>query len=202
LNHGVDTIRFAPRPFPDDPFTVLAVGRLVEKKGFDVLLAALARLEVPARLRLIGEGPMRPQLTAMIHDLGLRAQVELRGPDTHDGLPEEFAAAHVLAVPSVIDRTGDRDGLPNVVLEAMACGRPVVGTDVGAIPAAVIDGETGYVVPERDPDALANRLQKLALDRPLVLGMGEAARASIVERYELGRCTERLIARFRDVYGR
>ena len=143
---------------------------------------------------------MRPDLTALIHDLGLRGQVDLHGPDTHDALPDEFSAAHVLAVPSVVDRSGDRDGLPNVVLEAMACGRPVVGTDVGAIASAVVDCETGYVVAANDPDALAARLQKLALDRPLMVAMGDAARAAILQRYELGRCTERLIARFRDAY--
>jgi len=201
MAHGVDLGRFRARPFADGPFTVLAVGRFVEKKGFDVLVRAIAAIETPVCLRLIGAGSKRAKLQALVAELGIEDRVHFAGPRTHDELPAAFAHAHVVAVPSVVDTTGDRDGLPNVVLEAMASGRPVVGTDVGAIARAVVDGATGYIVAPHDPDALANRIQKLALDRELMAAMGRAARELAEERFSLHECTERLATRFAQVYG-
>ena len=128
--HGVDLLRFRPRPVPaPEPLRILAVGRLVAKKGFDVLLEAVVRLDRPVsaayrRRRCRAQAACREHIAA-----GLDAQVVLVNSMTHDTLPAEYAAAHVVAVPSVVDRTGDRDGLPNVVLEAMASGRPVVASD-------------------------------------------------------------------------
>ena len=93
-----------------EPLHLLAVGRLVEKKGFAVLLAALALLEIPFTLRIIGEGPERAGLQAMIDACGLQDRVSLYGPMTHAQLPTEYAAAHVVVAPSILDRSGDRDG--------------------------------------------------------------------------------------------
>ncbi|HEX9992050.1 MAG TPA: glycosyltransferase, partial [Acidimicrobiales bacterium] len=118
--HGVDLDRFSPAPPPGGPVTsLLAVGRLVEKKGFDVLVEALALVDRPCRLRLVGDGPERPRLEAAVARLGLGDRVDLLGRRTHADLPALYAAADVVVVPSVVDANADRDGLPNVVLEAM-----------------------------------------------------------------------------------
>ena len=130
---------------------MLAVGRLVAKKGFDVLVEAAARVERPFRLRIVGEGPEREALERRISSAGLGGRIELCGPRTHAELPGEYASADLVVVPSVVDPTGDRDGLPNVVLEAMACARPVVASDVAAIATAVTPGETGLLVPASRP---------------------------------------------------
>ena len=115
ISHGVDTDRFRPTPFPPrEPVRLLAVGRLVEKKGFHVLLEAVARLPFPFHLRIIGEGPERERLAAAMTDAGLSDRVALCGGMTHAELPDEYANAHMVIVPSILDRSGDRDGLPNV----------------------------------------------------------------------------------------
>lgn len=191
--HGVDTRRFRPRPAPRDRvLRLLAVGRLVEKKGFAVLVAAIARVHAPVTVRIVGEGPGRDALADAIAAHGLGARIVLAGPATHADLPREYARAHVVVVPSIRDRSGDRDGLPNVVLEAMASGRPVVASDVGAIRSAVSHGRTGLLVPPGDAAALAAALDRLAA-RPLLRGrLGRCARARAERRFELGRCTARL----------
>ncbi|HST65457.1 MAG TPA: glycosyltransferase [Mycobacteriales bacterium] len=191
VRHGVDLTAFPATEPPDaDPVALLAVGRLVEKKGFDVLLEALARLDRPYRLRLVGEGPLRPRLEAMIAARRLADRVELVGRCTHATLPAYYAAADVVVVPSVVDSTGDRDGLPNVVLESMASRRPVVASAVAAIPAAVRDGVTGTLVPPRDPDALAAALTALIDDPARRHALGRGARAVAATEFALTGRTE------------
>ena len=143
--HGVDLERFVRQPFPEmKVLKLLAVGRLVEKKGFHVLIDAAARLRVPFQLEIVGEGPEERRLTELIRAHSLESKVRLCGPKTHDDLPEAYSRAHVLVAPSIIDQSGDRDGLPNVVLEAMACGRPVIASDVAALGSAVIHEKPDY----------------------------------------------------------
>jgi glycosyltransferase involved in cell wall biosynthesis len=191
VRHGVDLAAFpATTPPGGDPVELLAVGRLVEKKGFEVLLAALARLDRPYRLRLVGDGPLRERLTALIAAHRLADRVELVGRCTHATLPGYYASADVVVVPSIVDSAGDRDGLPNVVLESMASQRPVVASEVAAIPAAVRDGVTGALVPPRDPDALAGALAAL-IDSPARRAeLGRGARAVAETEFGLHSRTE------------
>lgn len=195
LPHGVDLSRFRPAPPPADrrPVELLAVGRLVEKKGFVHLVEAMAGLDAEARLRIVGDGPLGPELQARIDDLGLTATVELIGRRTHLELPALYAGADAVVVPSVIDRAGDRDGLPNVVLEAMAAGRPVVGTTVAAIPCAVVadggDRDTGLLVPPGDADALRLALRTLCLDPSRRHQLGVNGRHRAEARFDLARCS-------------
>ncbi|HET7584293.1 MAG TPA: glycosyltransferase [Gemmatimonadaceae bacterium] len=192
IPHGVDLARFQPLPSPPgERLRILAVGRLVEKKGFDVLIAAMALLRIPAELRIIGEGPERARLEAEIAQLGLQRHVHLCGSRAHHELPAEYAAAHVIAVPSVRDASGDRDGVPNVLLEAMACGRPVVASDAGAIVSAVVPGVTGMLVPAGDTGALAQALTVLAGNGELRARLAARARAEMEHRFDLRACTER-----------
>jgi glycosyltransferase involved in cell wall biosynthesis len=190
--HGVDLERFCPRPSAaGGPLRLLAVGRLVPKKGFDVLLQAATRLSVPYSLRIVGEGSEGERLRALVAGLALGERVSFVGGVTHAALPSIYAEADAVVVPSIEDRTGDRDGLPNVVLEAMACGRAVVASDVGAIGSAITTGHTGLLVPPGDVAALASALE--AVSDPRVRGaLGREARSRAEHDYELGRCTDRL----------
>ena len=200
--HGVDVRHFVPAdgPGPGNRLRLLAVGRLVEKKGFGVLLSAVARLEMPFSLRIIGEGPEAERLQRAIDSLSLNRHVTLCGGRTHAELPQEYAAADIVIVPSVLDRSGDRDGLPNVVLEAMASARPVVATRIGAIPTAVEHQRTGWLVSPGDPAALAGAIRALGADPDRREELGRAGRARVERDFALQPCTERLRRVLEEAY--
>lgn len=201
LPHGVDLRRFRPQPHEhSEELRLLSVGRLVEKKGFHVLLAAAAQMDFPFRLRIVGEGPERGRLSEMIETRGLAGRVTLEGSLTHAELPGAYAEADAVVVPSVQDSSGDRDGLPNVVLEAMACARAVVASRISAVGCAVSDGETGLLVPPGDAHSLASALRRLAGAPALRERLGRGGRARVVRDYEVGRCTERLYQLLTSVY--
>jgi glycosyltransferase involved in cell wall biosynthesis len=202
VRHGVDLDRFPATPPPDEPeLRLLAVGRLVEKKGFEVLLEALTLIERPFRLRLVGAGPLRQRLQSMVTHADLGGRVELVGRHTHDTLPREYAASDIVVTPSVVDSGGDRDGLPNVVLEAMASGRPVVASDVAAISSAVIDGVTGRLVRPGDAQQLADALRELADHPDRRHHMGQAGRRVVESEFDLATCTAAFCRTLEQVYG-
>lgn len=143
---------------------ILAVGRLVAKKGFAVLLDACARLHREGHrfhLRIVGDGPLSDALQQQCERLGLRETVALVGWAGDDGVREAYHWADLLCCPSVIANDGDRDGLPNVLVEAMATGLPVIGSRLSGIPEAVEDGRSGLLVPAGDADALAQAIIRL-----------------------------------------
>lgn len=202
LPHGVDLERFGPQPFPvEPPLRLLAVGRLVEKKGFAVLVQAAANLRFPFVLEIIGDGPEKPHLTRLIAELGLTAQVTLRDGITHAELPNAYAAAHLVVVPSVIDRSGDRDGLPNVLLEAMASGRPVVASDVAAISSVINQEQTGLLVPPGDVAALTVALNRLAARPDLRTDLACNGYQLVARKFALQTCTDRFCDFIATVYG-
>ncbi|MBA3417516.1 MAG: glycosyltransferase [Geodermatophilaceae bacterium] len=202
VRHGVDLAGFPASDRPEtQPVSLLAVGRFVEKKGFEVLLRALARVERPFRLTLVGDGVLRERLIALADDLGLADRIRFAGRLTHETLPAAYAAADLVVVPSIVDSRGDRDGLPNVVLEAMASRRPVVATDVSAIPSAVRDGVTGVLVSPGDITALAAALTGL-IDAPAQRrALGAAGRSRVEAEFGLHRCTRHFLATLRRAYG-
>ncbi len=201
IPHGVDLQHFQPAPFPPcRPLRILAVGRLVEKKGFHILLAAAARMRLPFTLCIVGEGPEQARLAALIASHRLADRVTLCGAKTHEELVVEYNRAHVLAAPSVVDRGGDRDGLPNVILEAMACGRAVIASDAGAIVSAVADGDTGLLVPQGDAESLTAAFESLASQPELLCALGKSGRKLVESQYEVGSCTERFCGVLREAY--
>ena len=201
LPHGVDTERFRPRPLPPaSPLRVLAVGRLVEKKGFEVLIRAAARLAFDFRLRIIGEGPLRDRLASLINATEMHARITLGGARTHAELPDEYANAHVVVAPSVIDSTGDRDGLPNVILEAMASRRTVVASDLSAIASAVRPEETGILVPPGDAAALAASLGRVAREAELCAQLARQARKHVEREFDVKNCAGRFCDFLESVY--
>jgi glycosyltransferase involved in cell wall biosynthesis len=198
--HGVDLARFHVLPPPaGGPFRVLAIGRLVEKKGFDVLIGAVARCR-HATLRIVGDGPLRQSLDDRIRALGAGDRITLAGPRTHAELPAEYAASHAVAVPSVVDANGDRDGLPNVVLEAMASGRAVIGAEVGAITSAVRQGETGLLVPPRNVEALAAAIDALATRPRWHVELGARGRRVAEREYDVRQCAARFAQLVESAY--
>lgn len=178
-----------PPPPPDAP-RLAVVGRLIPIKGHEDLLRALAALDDAAvTLDVVGEGELRAPLEALTAELGLGGRVRFRGRVAPAGPALEEAA--VVVVPS----HGEGFGL--VALEAMERGRAVVATDVGGLPEIVVDGETGLVVPSRDPTALAGALRGLLADPARVVAMGAAGRRRALEEFAQERCTARIEALYR-----
>jgi len=181
--NGVDLSRF-PVGDGGDGRTILHVGRLVEKKGTADLLRAFARVREgfpEARLVIVGEGPLRASLEALAGELALGAAVDFAG---FQPVGEWMRRAAVLAVPSITARDGDAEGLPTVIVEGAASGLPVVGTLHSGIPEAVLDGRTGFVVPEGNVAGLAARLGDLLGSAELRARMGAAGRALMAERFD------------------
>jgi glycosyltransferase involved in cell wall biosynthesis len=190
--HGLDTHFFAPakRP-PRDTQKLIAVGRHVEKKGFDLLITALRILRkrgLSLECRIIGEsGPVSDALASQIVSAGLVDLITLDPPLPHAHLRSCYAEADIFVLPCRIDGSGDRDGIPNVLAEAMATGLAVVSTDVSGIPELVRDEENGLLVAPDDPHALADALQRLASDAGLRDRLGKAAVATISEKFDADR---------------
>ena len=159
---------------------LLFVGRLRVRKGVEVLLAALAELRrrgSAAVLRIAGDGEHRPRLERAVDELGLRDAVTFLGTCDGPRVRRLLAGAAALVVPSIYE------GMPLVVLEAMAAGVPVVGSRVSGIPEVVVDGETGWLVPPEDPAALAGALAAVLAEPAEARRRGEAGRLRVEERY-------------------
>ncbi|MEQ6248523.1 glycosyltransferase family 4 protein [Sulfitobacter sp. HNIBRBA3233] len=190
---GIDPARFPdPSPLPEGPPRFVAIGRFVEQKGQLIALDALEALNraVPgAHLTLIGDGEMRPEIEARIDALGLTAQVTLTGWVDEARILEELGAAHALLMPSFAE------GLPMVIMEAMAAGRLVIATYIAGIPELVQTGETGWLVPAGDAAALATAMQELADLAPARRDeMAKAARARALARHDIDREAAKLAA--------
>lgn len=173
---------------PDDLPLVLGVGRLVEKKGFDDLIRACARLRdegVAFRCQIVGKGEREAALRRLVDALGVADRVTLAGPMPRDALLGLYPRAAALVAPCVVGADGNRDGLPTVLIEAMALGVPVVSTPVTGIPELVTDGETGLLVDERSPEALAAAIRGLVVDRARAARLADAARARVEHAFDL-----------------
>ncbi len=210
--YGVDTVRFAPstsRPatrtrlgIPDDAPLVVAVGRLVEKKGFGCLIdaAALLAREFPAlRVAIAGGGDLEAALRSRARAAGVADRVMLLGVMAHDEVPALLAAADVVAAPSVRDDAGNVDGLPNTVLEMMASATPLVTTRAGGIGAVATDGDTARIVPERDASGLAEAVAGLLRDPARARAMGARARDVVEHEYSWTRVARTFDAIYRAV---
>lgn len=177
---------------------VVAVGRLVEKKGFDDLVRACALLAGGGRsfsCTIVGGGVEDEALGEQVRRLGLERVVTLTGPYGQREVRRVVADAAALAAPCVVGSDGNRDGLPTVLLEAMALGTPCVATPVTGVPEALIDGHTGLLVPQRDPPALAAALARLLDDAQLRVRLATAARDHVETHFDV----DRNAALWRDV---
>ncbi|WP_454083995.1 glycosyltransferase family 4 protein [Georgenia sp. Marseille-Q6866] len=193
---GLADFPFTPRTVADDGGTdVVAVGRLVEKKGFDVLVDALAHLRDrgrPLRCRIVGGGEKEAELRAQVAALGLEGLVELTGPLPQHEVRAQVASAGVFAAPCVVGSDGNADGLPTVLLEAMALGTPCVSTDVTGITEAVRHEETGLEVGQHDAVGLADAIVRVLDDAALRERLTRAARALVEREFDTRRQVEAL----------
>ena len=199
IYNGLDLTEFAYATPEHRPPRIVAVGRLVEKKGFADLIDAcglLARRGRTFSCRIVGLGPLEADLRARLTQLGLQAQVELIGPRPQSEIIKEVQRAAVLAVPCVVGMDGDRDGLPNVLFEAMALGTPCISTNVTGIPEVVRDGETGLMVPQCDPEALAAAIERLLTNPALRVQLATQARRLIEAEFDIRRNAARRRALF------
>ena len=193
--HGLDLARFpAPPPpraardgtDPDDPLRLVCVGRLVAKKGHDDLFAALAGLpDLHWRLDLIGGGELRAELERRAGALGLGAQVHFRGALDQPAVIAALREADLFVLPTKAAPGGDRDGLPNVLMEAASQDLPILATAFAGTPEFITSGEHGLLVPPGDPASLARALQALARDAPLRRRIAGAARARLVRDFSV-----------------
>ena len=189
--HGVDRRQFdgAGRARAAEPL-LLAVGRLAATKGFDVAIRALRILGergLRPRLTLVGDGPDRPLLEELARTCGVTSQVEFRGAMRQADLLPLYREAWLLVSPSRTLSNGRVDGIPNVIIEALAMGLPCVGTRAGGIEEAVLDGINGALVDPEDPEALARALEALLRNPERLERLSAGARASVTERFDAAR---------------
>lgn len=187
--NGLDLDRFPYASCAERPPLIVAVGRLVEKKGFNYLVEAcqiLAKEGSPMRCRIIGGGEMEAELRQLVSNYGLADRVTLLGPCPQNEIKKHIQQAAVLAAPCVVGRDGNRDGMPTVLLEAMALGTPCVATDVTGIPEIVQNGLTGLVVPQGDEVALAAALKRLVNEPKLRVDLASRARALVEAEFDIG----------------
>lgn len=193
LYNGVDLVRFSPSERPRDPAHVVAVGRLVEKKGFAVLVEALALLDargVEVQATLVGEGEERPRLEALVAERGLAGRVCLAGALDQDDVLELLLRATVCCLPCHVGADGNRDALPTVLIESLACGLPVVSTPVGGIPEILDGGRAGLLVPAGDVAATADAVAALLASPDRRARLAAAGRARAEALFDLGRNAE------------
>ena len=183
-------------PRPTGP--LLCVARLVPKKGIDVLIRAIAVLDNARSLEIVGDGTCRADLEALTRSLGLEHRVTFRGALTSADVDEAYRRCSLVALPCRIDADGDRDGMPTVLVEAMARAVPVVSTDVVGIDELVEHGRTGMLVPPEDPAALASAIDELLRDPDAAAAMGAEGRRHVIEAFAPQRATAALLGVFRE----
>jgi glycosyltransferase involved in cell wall biosynthesis len=182
-----------------EPVQLLSVGRLVAFKGFEYLIEACEQMRqhsVQFRCEIIGDGPLRESLQHRIDDLRLGGLVTLQGALPQDRIIEKLRRCDVFALASTVDDTGASDIFPTVILEAMASARPVVSTTVAGIPEAVVDRETGLLVPAGESALFADALEILCRDSKLRARYGSAGRARIEDYFQVQTTVRPLIELF------
>ena len=185
LNTGEFSMR-AQVP-PRTLFNILTVGRFVEKKGYEYALRAIALFkqhQIPFIYHIIGEGPTMDNMIKLAEELGIVNQVIFHGAMMQDRVKEFYNQAHVFMLPSVTAANGDTEGQGLVLQEAQSIGIPVLATLHNGFPDSVVEGSTGFLVPEKDPEGLCEKLVLLAKDEELARTMGERGRAFVEKNFD------------------
>ncbi|MDO8621780.1 MAG: glycosyltransferase [bacterium] len=197
IPNGVDLERFRPQPRHEGGrIRFMSVGRLVPQKGHDVLLDALAVLRdtlSSASLTIVGDGPLRPHLEAQARTYHIQDRIQFLG--FRRDLPDLYARADIVVLPS------RWEGFGMAAIEASACGLPVVASAVGGLREAVIDQETGVLVPPEEPKLLAEAMRDLAIDRPRQALLGHAGRRHVERNFDINRVTQRYAELYESLVG-
>jgi glycosyltransferase involved in cell wall biosynthesis len=203
--HGIDPGLFSnnskKREDPDQPYRLLTIARLTAKKGLPTVLRALKLLTdkgLSINHVLIGDGDDRKKILALINELGLTSVTRWVGTQPHHEVLEHFRNTDLFVLGCEVASNGDRDGIPNVLLESMAMGVPVVATDISAIPELVENGVCGLLVPPRQPARLAEAMQRMLTDQELRNRIIPTARQTVVDAFDNRRLTQDLAEIFRS----
>ncbi|TWU35819.1 GDP-mannose-dependent alpha-(1-6)-phosphatidylinositol monomannoside mannosyltransferase [Novipirellula aureliae] len=206
VNLGIDTERMIPRcearAIGDQPLRILTVGRPIEKKGHEYLIEACSHLVsrgIPFQCEMmVGRGKEAESLQEVVDRFELQDRVKLIDFRDQQEVLKEYHKSDIFALACVMAKDGDRDGMPVVLIEAMACGLPVVTCPVSGIPDLVRDGENGLLVKSRDAVSFADALERLIGDANLREQLGDAARETIVDEFDIRKTTTRLASVFRQ----
>ena len=180
-------------------YRVLFVGRHIERKGIEYLIQAATRLNPDQfEIRIVGKGNLTESLKVLAQKISPK-NVIFTGPLSPEDLQREYAQANCFVLPAIVDRQGDTEGLGVVLIEAMEYGLPVVASNVGGIPDVVVDGKTGVLVPEKNPDALAQAIQKLETSREFEAALLDGAKHRIREYFDWDKIAGKQIAVYRKL---
>ncbi len=197
-----DVLSRCDRPPSEGPVQILAVGRLIEKKGFEYLITACRNLldqNIDFQCNIVGGGTSKPRLQNQINQLGLEDHVCLAGSMSQKQVQEYYRNCDIFALPCVVAGDGDRDGIPVVLMEAMACEIPVVTTPVTGIPDLVQHEQTGLLVAERNADELTLALKKLIANEDLRKQLGRQGRQTILGKFEIRKNAAKMAEIFKQV---
>lgn len=198
---GIDCSKFyfTPRKKSSDgTVKLLTIARLVDKKGVEYAIRAIANIvdrsqNIQLQYDVVGDGYLREELQNLIEQLNISTNITLLGWKKQQEVVEILNQSHALIVPSVTGKRGDQEGTPTVLMEGMAMGLPIVSTYHSGIPEVVEDGVTGFLVPERDVDALAEKLNYLIEHPEIWSEMGLAGRKFVEENYDINKLNDKLV---------
>jgi colanic acid/amylovoran biosynthesis glycosyltransferase len=202
---GIDTSRFlfSPRrPRGDGKVRLLTVARLVEKKGVEYGVRAVAEVlkKYPqVEYEIAGDGPLMNDIKSLIEKLNISDRIKLLGWQRQEEIVEFMKEANILLAPSVCSKDGDWEGIPVVLMEALAQGLPVLSTQHSGIPELVQDGQSGFLVPERDVDALAEKLTYLIEHPEIWPEMGWSGRDYVERHYDINKLNDQLVRLYQRV---
>ncbi|MCK5055723.1 MAG: glycosyltransferase [Candidatus Aminicenantes bacterium] len=198
----LEKYRFTSRTFqPGSTINILHVGRLCEKKGFEYGIKAigmLSRHHKNIHYLIVGDGPLREKLFSLAADLQVLEYVEFVGPVDQEELVALYERAHIFLLPSVTARDGDQEGTPTVLLEAQAVGLPVISTLHSGIPEIVAEGQPGFLIPEKDIEALRERLEYLITHPGVWPEMGRKGRAFIEKHFDIKILNRQLLKYYQE----
>lgn len=202
---GIDTSKYKPivkKYKKGDTIRILTIGRFVEKKGLEYAIKAVNQLlnRYPAiKYEIIGDGELRSKMEQIINECGISENVKLLGWQEQSVVRKKLNECDIFVAPSVTASNGDEEGTPTTIIEAQASGVPVVSTYHSGIPEMVVDGKTGFLVPERNVDELARKIEYLILNPELWQKMGMAGREHMVKEFDINNLSNRLIEIYKTV---
>ena len=208
LYHGLDLSRF-PKPVntntangknPDQPVNLISVGRAVNKKGYDILLQALSSLDKSLHWKFIhiGGGPLLDQLKEQANTLAIDAHIDWMGAQSFETVIEYYQSADLFVLASRIDTDGDRDGLPNVIMEAMSQSLPCIATNISGIPEIITNRENGLLIEPENAEQLSQALAELIQSPSLRTQLGNSGYQTVSMNFSLDKNIQQLINRFRS----
>ena len=187
---------------PGEPIKILTIGRLVEKKGHVYAIRAIAKVVKKYRnieYLIAGDGPLRNKLEGLVQELGIEKHVKFLGAIEQNEVLKLYQQAHIFVLPSITASNGDQEGIPVVLMEAQATGLPVISAYHTGIPEVVVEGKSGFLVPEKDVDALAERLEYPIEHPELWPDMGRYGRKFVEEKYDIKKLNQQLVEIYSNI---